>query len=57
MNQLDTVSHMAAVIYAARTGGKDVRPNDQERLYADAAEQAWGLYHAVGAAQAKHVGG
>jgi hypothetical protein len=57
MNQLDTISQMAAVIYATRTAGKDIEPNDQQRLYDDAAQQAWGLYHAVGAAQAQHLGG
>jgi hypothetical protein len=57
MNQLDTVSHMAAVIYAARTAGRDIKPDDQERFYVDAAQQAWGLYHAVGATQAQHMGG
>lgn len=57
MNQLDTVSQMAAVIYAGRTAGKDIRPNDKPRLYEDAAQEAWGIYLAVGAAQAQHMGG
>jgi hypothetical protein len=57
MNQLDIVSQMAAVIYATRTAGKDIGSNDQQKFYDDAAEQAWGLYHAVGAAQAQHMGG
>ncbi len=57
MNQLDTISQMAAVIYAARVAGKDIKPNDQQQLYDDAARQAWGLYHAVGAVQAQHIGG
>jgi hypothetical protein len=57
MNQLDTVSQMAAVIYATQTAGKDIKPNDQQRLCVDAAEQAWGLYHAVAATQAQHMGG
>ena len=57
MNQLDTVSQMAAVIYATHTAGKDIEPNDQQKLYDNAAQQAWGLYHAVGASQATHMGG
>jgi hypothetical protein len=57
MNQLDTVAQMAALIYATRTAGKDIRSNDQQKLYDDAAQQAWGLYHAVGATQAQHMGG
>ncbi len=57
MNQLDTVSQMAAVIYVTRTAGKDIKPNDQQKFYDDAAQQAWGLYHAVGATQSQHMGG
>ncbi len=57
MNQLETVSQMAAVIYAARIAGTDIKPTDQQRFYDDAAQQAWGLYHAVGATQAQHMGG
>jgi hypothetical protein len=57
MNQLDTVSQMAAVIYATRAAGKEIKPNDRPRLYDDAAQEAWGIYHAVGTAQAQHMGG
>jgi hypothetical protein len=48
---------MAAVIYATRTAGKDIEPDDQQKLYDKAAQQAWGLHHAVGASQATHTGG
>lgn len=47
MDRLDAVSLMAAVIYATHTTGIDITPKDQEKFYHNAAQQAWGLYHAV----------
>ena len=47
MNQNETVAHMAAVIYAARTAGRKVVAEEGMQLCDDAANEAWDLYNAV----------